>query len=95
MANSVSLTPFSHVVLVLVGEGGAGPHDLVRMARQGKIYWATADSQWYAEPKRLAAAGLPAGFHLAAADIYRRLDGFKDAAKPPLSEVKAALLRGN
>jgi len=39
-------------------------------------------------------AGLPAGFHLAAADIYRRLEGFKDAAKPPaMDAVKAALLR--
>lgn len=55
--------------------------------------------RWTAEMEEIAAnfaaAGLPAGFHLAAADIYRRLDGFKDAAKPPLSEVKAALLRGN
>ena len=39
------------------------------------------------------AAGLPAGFHLAAADIYRRLAGFKDAAKPPaLHDVTAALI---
>jgi 3-hydroxyisobutyrate dehydrogenase-like beta-hydroxyacid dehydrogenase len=53
--------------------------------------------RWIAEMEEIAAnfeaAGLPAGFHLAAADIYRRLEGFKDAAKPPLSEVKAALLR--
>ena len=52
-----SLTPFSFVVLTLVGEGGAGPHDLVRMARAGRIYWDAADSQWYAEPKRLEALG--------------------------------------
>lgn len=55
--SSPSLTPFSHVVLVLVGEGGAGPHDLVRMARQGRVYWDAADSQYYAEPKRLARMG--------------------------------------
>jgi DNA-binding PadR family transcriptional regulator len=54
---SNSLTPFSYVVLTLVGQGGAGPHDLVRMARQGRIYWDAADSQWYAEPKRLAKLG--------------------------------------
>jgi DNA-binding PadR family transcriptional regulator len=53
-----SLTPFSYVVLTLVGQGGAGPHDLVRMARTGRIYWDAADSQWYAEPKRLQALGL-------------------------------------
>src|SRR5437773_8890774 len=51
------LTPFSYVVLTLVGRGGAGPHDLLRMARQGRVYWTAADSQWYAEPKRLATLG--------------------------------------
>ena len=55
--SSDTLTPFSHVVLVLVGEGGAGPHDLVRMAREGRMYWDAADSQYYAEPKRLARLG--------------------------------------
>jgi DNA-binding PadR family transcriptional regulator len=52
-----ALTPFSYVILVLVGSGGAGPHDLVRMARQGRIYAAAADSQYYAEPKRLERLG--------------------------------------
>ena len=54
---SAELTPFSYVVLTLVGRHGAGPHDLVRMARQGRVYWSAADSQWYAEPKRLAKLG--------------------------------------
>ena len=54
--------------------------------------------RWSGEMDEIAAnfdaAGLPAGFHLAAADIYRRLEEFKDAAKPPaVAEVKAALLR--
>ena len=51
------LTPFSYVILVLVGESGAGPHDLVRMMRDGRVYWTAPESQYYAEPKRLAAAG--------------------------------------
>jgi DNA-binding PadR family transcriptional regulator len=51
------LTPFSYAILVLVGRGGAGAHDLVRMARQGKIYAAAAESQYYAEPKRLEQLG--------------------------------------
>jgi len=51
------LTPFSYVVMTLVGQGGAGPHDLVRMARSGRIYWDAAESQWYAEPKRLERLG--------------------------------------
>lgn len=54
--------------------------------------------RWSGEMDEIAAnfeaAGLPAGFHLAAADIYRRLEGFKDAATPPaMAEVKAALSR--
>lgn len=51
------LTPFSYVILVLVGEAGAGPHDLVRMMRRGRVYWTAPESQYYAEPKRLAEAG--------------------------------------
>ena len=39
-----------------------------------------------------AAAGLPDGFHLASAEIYRRLEGFKSAKNPPaMSDVTAAL----
>jgi DNA-binding PadR family transcriptional regulator len=51
------LTPFSYAILALVGEGGAGPHDIVRMMRQGRTYWAAAESHYYAEPKRLAGLG--------------------------------------
>jgi PadR family transcriptional regulator, regulatory protein AphA len=45
------------VILVLVGRNGAGPHDLVRMMRQGRVYWTAAESQYYAEPKRLERLG--------------------------------------
>ena len=51
------LSPFSFVILVLVGRNGAGPHDLRRMADDGRVYWDAAPSQWYAEPKRLEAHG--------------------------------------
>ena len=54
---STDLTSFSYVVLTLVGRDGAGPHDLVRMARQGRVYWSAAESQYYAEPKRLEKLG--------------------------------------
>jgi hypothetical protein len=38
-------------------------------------------------------AGLPGGFHQAAADVYRRLALFKDAPETPaLADVLAALL---
>ena len=55
---AVRLSPFSYVILVLVGRGGAGPHDLRRMAEAGRVYWDAAPSQWYAEPKRLEKLGL-------------------------------------
>ena len=55
--SSDRLTPVSYAVLVLVGQGGAGPHDLVQMMRQGRIYESAAESQYYAEPKRLERLG--------------------------------------
>lgn len=51
------LTFLSYSVLTLVGRGGAGAHDLVRMVRQGRIYASGAASQYYAEPKRLERLG--------------------------------------
>lgn len=51
------LSSFSHIVLLLVGRDGAGAHDLVTMARRGRVYGEFADSQWYSEPKRLARLG--------------------------------------
>jgi DNA-binding PadR family transcriptional regulator len=56
------LRGISYVVLSLVGEGGASPHDLARMVRQGgPVYWTAAASKVYAEPKRLAALGYLTG----------------------------------
>ena len=51
------LRPFSYVILTLVGAGGAGAHDIVRMLRQGRVYWSAADSHYYSEPKRLERLG--------------------------------------
>ncbi len=52
--------------------------------------------RWIGEMEEIAAsfeaAGLPGGFHLAAAEIYRELEAFKDRAKAPaLSEIIEAL----
>lgn len=52
--------------------------------------------RWVGEMEEIAAsfeaAGLPGGFHLAAAEVYRRLEDFKDAGAPPsLAEVAHAL----
>jgi PadR family transcriptional regulator AphA len=51
------LTLFSYEVLGLVGETGAGPHDLLQMARRGRILDWAGESQYYVEPKRLAKLG--------------------------------------
>jgi DNA-binding PadR family transcriptional regulator len=53
-----ALSPFSYVVLTLVGAGGATAPELAEMMDRGRMYWSAPRSQWYAEPKRLAAAGL-------------------------------------
>jgi DNA-binding PadR family transcriptional regulator len=51
------LTLFSYEVLGLVGNEGIGPHDLLRMARRGRMLAWAGESQYYTEPKRLARLG--------------------------------------
>jgi DNA-binding PadR family transcriptional regulator len=51
------LTLFSYEILGLVGRGGAGAHDLLRMAQRGRILAWAGESQYYVEPKRLACLG--------------------------------------
>jgi DNA-binding PadR family transcriptional regulator len=51
------LSQFSYEVMGLVGRDGAGPHDLLRMARRGRILDWAGESQYYVEPKRLARLG--------------------------------------
>src|SRR5215471_5779277 len=55
--SSEELTLFSYEVLALVGSGGAGAHDLLRMAKQGRFLAWAGESQYYVEPKRLAKLG--------------------------------------
>jgi len=57
MSRAGRLTPFSYVILALVGREGAGPHDIVRMMREGAMFWTTSESHYYAEPRRLAELG--------------------------------------
>ncbi|HYZ27547.1 MAG TPA: helix-turn-helix transcriptional regulator [Thermoleophilaceae bacterium] len=53
--NELSL--FSYEILGLVGREGAGPHDLLRMAKEGRMLAWAGESQYYTEPKRLARLG--------------------------------------
>ena len=58
--SSVPLTPVSYLVLGLIARNGpATPYDLKRLvSRSIGFFWAFPHSQLYAEPQRLAAAGL-------------------------------------
>lgn len=53
--------------------------------------------RWTAEMDEIAAtfaaAGLPSGFHRASAELYRRLEEFKDRAPADLTEVIGAIRR--
>src|SRR5262245_21307322 len=51
------LSLFSYEILGLVGRTGAGAHDLLRLARRGRMLDWAGESQYYAEPKRLARLG--------------------------------------
>jgi DNA-binding PadR family transcriptional regulator len=51
------LTLFSYEIFGLVGHGGAGAHDLLRMAQRGRFLAWAGESQYYVEPKRLAKLG--------------------------------------
>jgi len=55
--SSDDLTFFSYEILGLVGRGGASAHDLRQMERKGRIVDWAGESQYYAEPKRLARLG--------------------------------------
>ncbi|HST25748.1 MAG TPA: hypothetical protein VLJ76_07135 [Gaiellaceae bacterium] len=48
---------FSYEILGLVGREGAGAHDLLRLAQDGRLLAWAGESQYYTEPKRLAALG--------------------------------------
>jgi DNA-binding PadR family transcriptional regulator len=51
------LSLFSYEILGLVGRQGVGAHDLLRMAKRGRILDWAGESQYYVEPKRLAKLG--------------------------------------
>jgi DNA-binding PadR family transcriptional regulator len=55
--SSGELTLFSYEILGLVGRTGAGAHDLLRLARRGRMLNTAGESQYYTEPKRLARLG--------------------------------------
>jgi DNA-binding PadR family transcriptional regulator len=55
--SSDDLSLFSYEILGLVGREGAGPHDLLRLAKDGRMLAWAGESRYYTEPKRLAKLG--------------------------------------
>src|SRR5918994_3894866 len=55
--SSPELRLFSYEILGLVGSRGVGAHDLLQLARRGRILDWAGESQYYTEPKRLAKLG--------------------------------------
>jgi DNA-binding PadR family transcriptional regulator len=51
------LSLFSYEILGLVGRQGAAPHDLLHMAKRGRMFAWAGESQYYTEPKRLSKLG--------------------------------------
>jgi PadR family transcriptional regulator AphA len=102
--SSNELSLFSYEILGLVGRRGAAPHDLLRMAREGRMLAWAGESQYYTEPKRLAQLG-----YLAARKepgktrertVYtltdRGLDALREYARTPVAFIPLksdALLR--
>ena len=85
--SSSGLNPLSYVVLTLIGENGASPHDLVDMTRRGaRLYWAAAPSKIYAEPKRLERLGYVTSRREQGRTRERRWYTLTDAGRDALRE---------
>jgi len=90
---TTELSLFSIEILGLVGREGAGPHDLLRMAQQGRMLAWAGESQYYTEPKRLAKLGYLSA-HKAPGKTRERtvyalsdkgLDALREYARTPVS----------
>jgi 3-hydroxyisobutyrate dehydrogenase-like beta-hydroxyacid dehydrogenase len=94
-----ALAKHEGVEAALLGEWKISQPELERRSEavtgQARKAW-----RWIAEMEEIAAsfeaAGLPGGFQSAAAELYRRLETFKDGARPPaLGEIIEALLESD
>jgi DNA-binding PadR family transcriptional regulator len=74
------------VLLTLVGENGAGPHDIALAMQHGRLYWTAAPSQYYAEAKRLASLGFLAAEKTAGKTGQRTHYTLTDAGRDALRE---------
>lgn len=96
VANILALAEREGVSGALRDEWAISQPDLARSADARLGGAAPKAWRWVAEMEEIAAtfeaAGLPGGVHRAAAEVYRRLAGFKDAEAPAVDAVIEALL---
>jgi DNA-binding PadR family transcriptional regulator len=91
--SSSELTLFSYEILGLVGREGAGAHDLLQMAKRGRMLAWAGESQYYTEPKRLAKLGYLSARKQAGKTRERTvyaltdkgLDALRDYARTPVT----------
>jgi 3-hydroxyisobutyrate dehydrogenase-like beta-hydroxyacid dehydrogenase len=96
LAGIRSLAASLEVEAALVEEWDLSQQGLEQRSRASVCGNAFKAWRWIAEMHEIAAtfrdAGLPPGFHEAAAEVYQRLEGFKDDRDPPLAAVTRAML---
>lgn len=98
VAAILALARREHVEGALLDEWGRGDGRLAREYEQQLGAAVPKAWRYVGEMHEIAAtfdaAGLPSGFHEAAAEVYRRLEEYRDASPvPPTAEVVARLLR--
>ena len=85
------------VEAALLAEWARSQPDLTARSERAAAGSAPKAWRWIGEMEEIAAgfaaAGLPEGFHEAAAEIFRRLEAYKDAPAPSISEVARKLPR--
>jgi 3-hydroxyisobutyrate dehydrogenase-like beta-hydroxyacid dehydrogenase len=81
----------------LLAEWARSQPDLAARSERAAAGSAPKAWRWIGEMEEIAAgftaAGLPEGFHEAAAEIFRRLEQYKDAPAPSIAEVARKLRR--
>lgn len=96
LANILALAEAHGVAAALQAEWQRSQPDLVASAERRVRGSADRAWRWVGEMEEIAEAfreaGLPGGFHDGAADVYRRMDAFKDQSPPPpLDEIIEAV----
>lgn len=90
-----ALAAIEGVEEALLGEWRTSQPQLIKRAEDAAAGSAPKAWRFVGEMEEIAAtfaaAGLPDGFHLAAAEVWRRLSSYKDAARPSVDEVVQVL----